>query len=177
MKLPTTELSGIALDWAVAQIDPQCEGLTFAMVDGLMCGFFEDEGVRRICIFLEGPNIVRRLRARKKMGEHATAYYPSHDWSVSGPMIEREHIQINEFMTPQPEMWVATIRGKGGTTSRTGSTPLIAAMRALVTVRMGERVEVPDELVGSEESHLGQSVKPDLIRACPDFQRPAASVQ
>ena len=71
----------------------------------------------------------------------------STDWAQGGPIIERERILI------QPEI------GKEGCgnawnaismqdTEDYGPTPLIAAMRCYVAYKLGDEVEIPNELTG-----------------------------
>ena len=64
----------------------------------------------------------------------------SSDWACGGPILEREGISIYRM----PSDWSAAYNPSGAT--QDGSTPLIAAMRCFVTSRLGEEVEVPDEL-------------------------------
>lgn len=71
----------------------------------------------------------------------------SGDWAQGGPIIEREQISTCWEGTT----WVATLFNKNcGETwygHQYGPTPLIAAMRCYVTSKLGEEVEVPDELM------------------------------
>ena len=77
-------------------------------------------------------------------------FWPSTDWSLAGPIIEREGISIcnleanssgvegwtastGELWSPQDDGWVS-------------ATPLIAAMRCYVASKLGDEVEVPTEL-------------------------------
>lgn len=69
-------------------------------------------------------------------------YQPSTDWYQGGPIIEREQI-ATQFWTSEGE-WEALI--KGGFFASRGPSPLIAAMRCYVTSKLGEEVEVPNEL-------------------------------
>lgn len=64
----------------------------------------------------------------------------STDWACGGPLIEREDISIYRMTSD----WSAVYNPSGAT--QDGPTPLIAAMRCFVTSRLGEEVEVPDEL-------------------------------
>lgn len=109
--MKTSELTGTALDWAVAK----CEGLAVS------------------------------VRATNWRNENAPHLYSS-DWALGGPIIEREKIDIaygyrkaNEW-TAFPLTWTST----GGVNY--GPTPLIAAMRCYVASRLGDDVEVPEEL-------------------------------
>jgi hypothetical protein len=67
-------------------------------------------------------------------------YAASIDWAQGGPIIEREKIMIKENGFGH---WFARI---GKSKWMRGPTPLIAAMRCFVFSRLGEEVEIPEEL-------------------------------
>ena len=74
-------------------------------------------------------------------------YTPSTDWAEGGPIIERERIRLDcawsdEWTAQNP--YNAKIDGYTGWTK--GTTALIAAMRCFVASKMGDEVEVPEEL-------------------------------
>lgn len=70
----------------------------------------------------------------------------STDWSLGGPIIEREKIGIDYYALPQTTpVWLSVMAGT--TSNEEGPTPLIAAMRCLVSSELGDEVEVPDELI------------------------------
>ena len=72
---------------------------------------------------------------------------PSTDWSQGGPIIEREYINIthpNGFDGANDE-WVAAWKF-GGYEQYCGSTPLIAAMRCYVASKLGDEIQIPEEL-------------------------------
>ena len=128
MKVKTNELNGAALDWAVAK----CEGyfdIGMASVhDGVADVFYFD------------------------------AWTPSTDWAQGGPIIEREGIELLLHVDARQTganceilgfRWVAmTQRGP----EWRGPTPLIAAMRCYVASKLGDEVEVPDELLQGESN-------------------------
>jgi hypothetical protein len=102
MKIKTNELTGAALDWAVAI----CE---------------HNVGW--------GPE-----------GEDRDYY--STDWAQGGPIIEREGIGFGFGVGIDSDQWEA-----GYTTpEETGPTPLIAAMRCYVASKLGDEIDVPEEL-------------------------------
>jgi hypothetical protein len=103
--MKTSELTGAALDWAVAK----CEGVLMRW-------------------------------ERSTHDEAPLEYSPSTDWAQGGPIIEREKIQIKENGHGH---WFAKI-GKGKWLR--GPTPLIAAMRCYVASKLGDEVELPEEL-------------------------------
>lgn len=67
--------------------------------------------------------------------------FRSSSWADGGPIIERERITISDALNS----WVA---GYKGTLTSFGPTPLIAAMRCLVTAKLGHEAEVPESLNG-----------------------------
>ena len=69
-------------------------------------------------------------------------WQPSELWEQGGPIIEREGIEL--LCETLGFRWVA-IPQKG--IEWRGSTPLEAAMRCYVASKLGDEIEVPDELV------------------------------
>jgi len=71
-------------------------------------------------------------------------FNPTVNWSQCGPIIETAKIQI----TPDDfaASWTACITHAGFTCKYSGPTPLIAAMRGYVASKLGNEVEIPDEL-------------------------------
>lgn len=65
----------------------------------------------------------------------------STDWAQGGPIIAREGITLRNFI--QGARWDAEIDDLA---LESGPTPLIAAMRCLCASKLGDEVEVPDEL-------------------------------
>ena len=121
MKIKTSELTGAALDWAVAK----CEG------------FIKNETWfdHRV-----GRHFIRVVK--KNSFEDHVYWAPSTNWQQGGPIIERENIGIGYGVGIDGDKWEA-----GYTTpEETGPTPLIAAMRCFVASKLGDTVEVPDEL-------------------------------
>ena len=102
--MKTSELTGTALDWAVAK----CEGREIVLLDG---------------------EIVWRDEMRY-----------STDWELGGAIIERERINT---LTCCGE-WQADI-DEG--VRYYGATPLIAAMRCYVASKLGDEIELPEELM------------------------------
>ena len=77
-------------------------------------------------------------------GDERVEYTPSTDWAQGGPIIEREKIQLST-LSKGKEWRAALIYGQDHI--QYGPTPLIAAMRCYVASKMGDVVEVPDELL------------------------------
>jgi len=76
-------------------------------------------------------------------------YNPSTDWAQGGPIIEREKIAVTHgrLMDLSFVEWHATDLpvGDNAYTWR-GPTPLLAAMRCYVASKLGDEVEIPEEL-------------------------------
>lgn len=86
-------------------------------------------------------------------------YNPSTDWSQGGPIIEREGINLsvdyqdsalsNDMVQIgwKGNLWNNSVPGTAGFLQWAyGPTPLIAAMRCFCVSKLGENVEVPEEL-------------------------------
>ena len=68
---------------------------------------------------------------------HLAAY--STDWAQGGPLIERERICL---IDQGGDYWQALF----GWTEMFGDTPLVAAMRCYVASKLGDEVNVPEEI-------------------------------
>jgi hypothetical protein len=107
MKIKTSELTGAALDWAVAICEHNVG--------------WEPEGEDR-------------------------DFY-STNWSQGGPIIEREGISLDQYANyPQWQAFTPAPEQPSGQSVCNGPTPLIAAMRCYVASKLGDTVEIPDEL-------------------------------
>ena len=74
--------------------------------------------------------------AAEQAGEWWT---PSTNWAQGGPIIERERLAL---FIEYPDDWGAT----DGNRRMPGDTPLIAAMRCYVASKLGDDIELPEEL-------------------------------
>jgi len=110
--MKTSELTGAALNWAVAK----CEGyfdIGMASVrDGVADVFYFDP------------------------------WTPSTDWSQGGAIIEREKIDVMWC----GDRWCAYTMCGDKQLVTEGDTPLITAMRGYVASKLGDEVELPEEL-------------------------------
>ena len=128
-KIKVSEAEGAALDWLVAK----CEGKRTYIVTHLETGG---------AVFIADAD----LEDMEVDGSTVLAY--STDWAQGGPIIEREEISVEfgraDFITP----WIAYKLGLPHEDNpEGGSTPLIAAMRCYVASKLGDTVEVPEELL------------------------------
>ena len=120
MRIRTACLTGDALNWAVAKCEGEEKDL-FVGSDGELLSHSWDMGLHMWWCF-------------------------DTDWKSSGPIIAREGIAI-ERMRRLME-WEARIYPPDDTPWVFYSdSPLIAAMRCYVASKLGEEVEVPDELI------------------------------
>jgi hypothetical protein len=71
----------------------------------------------------------------------AEYFIPTMKWDQAGPIIEREMI---ELVPQSPALWEAMYRNQH--IPHDGPTPLIAAMRCYVASKLGDTVDVPEEL-------------------------------
>ena len=126
--IKVSEASGSVLDWLMAK----CEGDDLAALN------------------IQYP----------QHAQHYPKISPSTDWAQGGPIIERE---ITKIFRNVGGTWTVMIlknvpippEDRGTSLALThrvqwnaaGSTPLIAAMRCYVASKMGDVVEVPDELL------------------------------
>jgi hypothetical protein len=125
--MKTSELTGPALDWAVAKA-----GGKTPKVD---CTAFRN--TFKYCIYL-GWSYDNEGR------DSIIEYRPSTNWLLGGPIIEREGINTRALAA---ERWEATNWNEDGLECIfEGPTPLIAAMRCYVASKLGDEVEIPKEL-------------------------------
>jgi hypothetical protein len=66
------------------------------------------------------------------------------DWAQGGPIIEREGISINSHLDGYE--WFA--RDYWGMNEQADEKPLIAAMRCYVASKLGDTIDIPNELTG-----------------------------
>ena len=131
--MKTSELTGAALDWAVAK----CEG-----VDVNLDNLYDPP---------TSAGVV--LRCGQDDGDDEYFYEPSTDWSQGGPIIESEIISVhphsyqNKGLNKTNAVWIGQIgHAHSGMPKHHGPTPLIAAMRCYVASVLGDEVEIPEGL-------------------------------
>ena len=97
----------------------------------------------------EGKVVNQRHRAYQGLIKGmwgAIRYKPSTDWSQGGPIIGRERISLDQFKGHPCRAYLGTpVRYEHAMFAPEGE-PLIAAMRCYVASKLGERVEVPEDL-------------------------------
>ena len=117
--IKTSDLTGAALDWAVAK----CENYT-ATIKPAEVVYTHPDGT----------------------WHHNGNWKPSTNWAQGGPIIDREKINLAKGRHTE---WEARELNDRGIVwfYHTGPTPLIAAMRCYVASKLGDTVEVPEELL------------------------------
>jgi hypothetical protein len=118
--MKTSELKGLAFNWAVA----------------IALGWKWKAG--NSTIILARPNKNPKRKFTELGLDH---FHPTTCWSIAGPIIEREMI---ELVPQSPASWDAMYRGQH--IPYDGPTPLIAAMRCFVASKLGDEIELPKEL-------------------------------
>ena len=115
----TQDLTGAQLDWAVAKADENLypKG-DVSLLDG------------RVFTIEAGDY---------ETSDRWQRYSPSTDWAQGGPIIEQEGIGLMPSGT-------AYFERNGGTFYSYGLTPLIAAMRCFCCAKLGDEINIPEEL-------------------------------
>lgn len=134
--IKVAEATNIQLDWLVATIE---------FPPGSYGGSAEH---------YSGNNNERWIRIPNKAERHYDRARYTTAWSQMGPIIEREGIEVvrgNDLIFPKGNekgeyiepLWLAS---RGGGRKFHGPTTLIAGARCYVASKLGETVEVPEEL-------------------------------
>jgi hypothetical protein len=144
--MKTSELTGAALDWAVTK----CE-----LVAGTMTENAQD-WKSGLPLYqhghLFGAGILQIGTLNQATGEPwvfhgpGCAFSPSTDWSQGGPIIERERIFVRPKTVGGWRCWIYDGKGEGIKFDQHGPTPLIAAMRCYVASKLGDNIDIPEEL-------------------------------
>lgn len=151
IKVKTADLIGPALDWAVAHavkawetahelfptmtLDP-----TFSGVEARPYPRGEYGTMLLTCV----------LVPRNPFRQDPQSFCPSTDWSQGGPLIEKYRIELRE--SGKANWWADKSMLREGVPDQNdwcghGPSALIAACRAIVAAKLGDSVDVPEELV------------------------------
>ena len=119
MKIKTSQLTGVALDWAVAK----CEGIVIS----------------------DKPLAAQVSQYGAVLSRYGSIYSPSTNWEQGGPIIEKEKISLDTFAK---NTWQAfrTSGSNYGVAVNYADSPLVAAMRCFCESEFGHEIEIPDEL-------------------------------
>ncbi len=118
--MKTSELIGTALDWVVAMALKQA-----VRIEG---------GRKKYCVY------------GKSARDGTARFRPSTDWSQGGQIIEREKISLE---IKDDGWWLASYQYNYSDTKehiQLDHNPLIAAMRCYCCAKLGDTVEIPEEL-------------------------------
>ncbi len=134
-----SQAEGQVLDWMVAK----CED------------FRDDFAIIRVW----NNRVTKIIPGDYETSEVYTSYSPSADWDQGGPIIEREGINLsidyqddalsNDMVQIgwKANLWNNSVPGTPGFLQWSyGPTPLIAAMRCFCCSKLGDVVDVPEEL-------------------------------
>lgn len=129
MKIKVSEATKLQINWLVASIE-------------------FDAG--NICVkaFIPGHSYVLVFHEADAPEKGGVEWAPSTDWSQGGPIIEREDICFvsKKFLNDPERQQLAWLPGDSIMSGQFGPTKLVAAMRRYVASKLGDEVEVPDEL-------------------------------
>lgn len=126
----TSKLTGPALDWAVAK----CEGYT-----NLRWHTYP-------ALFPAPPSLVMDPpRIEYDAIEFSDLNY-STDWAQGGPIIDRMSREGTFLLASSPGADQATFIQGAKAVSNYGSTPLVAVMRCYVASKLGDTVDIPEDL-------------------------------
>lgn len=120
--MKTSELTDIALDWAVAK-----------------CKYPELVWDSSIGIHHASHQIVI-----PHLPEPQCYWNPSTNWAQGGPIIERE--KLNVVYKARGEWYAYTYEMAHRQAAEYGPTPLIAAMRCYVASKLGDTIDIPEGL-------------------------------
>ena len=90
--------------------------------------------------------LVARIEGDELPKSGGTGLDYSSDWAHGGPILEREGISIYRMTSD----WSAAYNPSG--TPQDGPTPLIAAMRCFCRSKLGDVVDIPEELCQQQNS-------------------------
>ena len=129
MKIKTSELTGPALDWA-AVIAKGVKPSDIRITRGRIYRWHRDEDGNLTNSYETGPE-----------------FAPSKMWESGGPIIERERLHLCPVTIDDVPAWHAWSDKHKKADQADGPTPLIAAMRCFVASKLGDEVDVPEELM------------------------------
>ena len=140
--MKTKELTGHALNWAVAMAEgdkvyrPRLGRPSDWDKEAYLANGSDDRWVVRV----QNPKVAHFVD---------WTYNPSGDWMQGGPIIEREKLDV--FCSGN--VWDASTGDRHPNVIKSGTTPLVAAMRCYVASKLGDEVEIPAELLTKEKSN------------------------
>lgn len=117
--MKTEALTGTALDWAVAKAEELIPSNNIRIANNVVLAWDDMDGW--------------------------IVYSPSTDWAQGGPIIERERISLR-FWTNVKMVHAYTPQPRDDDWKSDPVSILIAAMRAHVSNKLGDEVDIPDNI-------------------------------
>ena len=127
MKVNTEDITGVALDWAVAQ------ALDLRVTISPIVQYWQTPREKII-----GYQIINDPPERDEFG--IVGFNPSTDWSQGGPIMDEHKVAVDHVLNyclATMDYWENASKGE---------TMLIAAMRCIVKHKLGDTVTIPKEL-------------------------------
>lgn len=136
------------------------------ILDGLALHYVDEDGT-------EGRGnpesfYLDRAEAELALFEHENGavcdFRPTQDWSQAGPFIEQviEHEGLRAHRWVTGEWWAASEAPPARAVS--GPTLLTAAMRRFVISKLGEQIDIPDEILAPHRAMQGNHEPPSRAR-------------
>ncbi|MGL4757270.1 MAG: phage protein NinX family protein [Aeromonadaceae bacterium] len=119
MLIKTNELSGAALDWAVAKA----------------VGYTQDEDAYCDPAWMADGRFIASCHS----------WHPSTSWAQCGLLVD----EFDVWLSSDDDTHCASTHPHVNEYIRTGPTKLVAACRAIVHAKLGDEVEVPDDLLSA----------------------------
>lgn len=129
------------------------------MLDGILCGGFDENGHWRVAAFitrgLAGRNGAIRARS---LHLYASRYAPHTDWLQCGRLVDHFDIDLVRSQKSSESEHFEALSPCGCRCS--GPTRLVAAVRCAVLMRQGEYVQVPSFLLDAPGLSPAASAQP-----------------
>ena len=148
--MKTNELTGPALDWAVAKAEGTLPVHNTIVAfrpfepdmdedEHFLCTADDDAHAREQCEnAYPGCEIIGVFKC--VVGKYSSR------WDMAGPIIEREGINLQQFKGHPCRAFKGTVVHHEFSVFAPEGKPLIAAMRCYVASRLGDEVDIPEEL-------------------------------
>ena len=123
MKVKTSELTGVALDWAVAQ----------ATGANARIHTFKGNGAVQVVFDIDEPHLL-------------ATYSPTNSWNQCGPLVDK----FNVWLSGNGVVFHASCEPHMNDSIKDGPSQKVAICRAVVTAKLGDEIELPAELFRQE---------------------------
>lgn len=144
MKIKVSEASGKVLDWMVTKALGGCTLMDEAAVRAYLMSLDEDDLWNTLCTYTPG-GMDASIMDRLELIDYGVSNWQkpaySTDWAKGGLIIDREKIGLSWL-----GYWSAASEIDIKVPYQKGPTALIAVMRCYVASKLGEEVDVPEEM-------------------------------